>query len=321
MTQSRLHLAGLIAAACSTLPTAALACSSCGCTLNSEWASQGLKSAGGLSIDLRFDYFNQNELRTGTGRVSRSDKAVPADREIQKKTINRNTTLTVDYGFNADWGISVQLPYLHRYHTSYAEEGDTALSGSRSSSVGDVRVLGRYQGFSPEHDWGVQLGLKLPTGDVHRDFRSGPQAGQPLDRGLSPGTGSTDLLLGIYKFGPINQSFDYFSSALLQLPMTSTDHFKPGDGANLTAGIRYATGGMLVPHLQINIRTEKPEKGSNADIQNAGATLAYLSPGVTAALTEKLQVYGFVQVPIYQRVTGYQLEPKYSVSAGLHYTF
>lgn len=321
MALSRLHLAGFIAAACSTLPTAAFACSSCGCTLNSEWASQGFKSAGGLSFDLRFDYFNQNDLRTGTGRVSRSDKALPADREIQKKTVNRNTTLTVDYGFNADWGVSVQLPYLHRYHTSYAEEGDTALSGSRSSSLGDVRVLGRYQGFSPEHDWGVQFGLKLPTGEVHRDFRSGPQAGQPLDRGLSPGTGSTDLLLGLYKFGPINQRFDYFASALLQLPLSSNDQFKPGDGANLTAGIRYATGGSLVPHLQINVRTERPEKGANADVRNAGATLAYLSPGLTAALTDKLQVYGFVQVPIYQRVNGYQIEPKYSASVGLHYSY
>ena len=321
MTQTQIYLAGLVAAACSTLSTAALACSSCGCTLNSEWASQGFKSAGGLSIDLRFDYFNQNDLRTGTGRVSRGDKAVPADREIQKKTINRNTTLTVDYGFNAEWGVTAQLPYLHRYHTSYAEEGDTALSGSRSSSIGDLRVLGRYQGFSPEHDWGVQLGLKLPTGEVHRDFRSGPQAGQPLDRGLSPGTGSTDLLLGIYKFGPINQSFDYFASALLQLPLSSRDHFKPGDGANLTAGIRYASGSWLVPHLQINVRTERPEKGANADVRNAGATLAYLSPGLTAAVTDQLQVYGFAQVPIYQRVTGYQIEPKYSVSVGLHYSF
>jgi hypothetical protein len=30
---------------------------------------------------------------------------------------------------------------------------------------------------------------------------------------------------------------------------------------------------------------------------------------------------GFVQLPIYQRVNGLQLEPKYSVSVGLHYGF
>jgi hypothetical protein len=308
-------------AVAAALPTSALACSSCGCTLNSDWASQGFKSNGGLSVDLRYDYFNQNDLRTGTGRVDRAAITFPNDQEIQQTTINRNTTLTLDYGFNADWGVSLQLPYLHRDHTTVAE-GDTDISTSRSSSIGDLRVLGRYQGFSPEHDWGLQFGLKLPTGSTNVNFSGGPQAGEPLDRGLQPGTGSTDLLLGLYRFGPISQSLDYFTQALLQVPLSSKDDFKPGLGANLTAaGIRYVSGGAVVPHLQINVRTERRESGANADIPNAGATLAYLSPGATATLTDKLKLYAFVQLPIYQRVNGLQLEPKYSASVGLHYAY
>ncbi|HZE91607.1 MAG TPA: TonB-dependent receptor [Rhizobacter sp.] len=316
------HITATAAAvlASTVVPAAAWACSSCGCTLNSDWGSQGLKTSQGLSFDLRYDDFTQNDLRTGTGRVDRGAIVLPADREIQQKTVNRNTTLTVDYGLNADWGVSLQLPYLNRYHTTLAE-GDTDVSESRSSSIGDVRVLGRYQGFSPEHNWGVQLGLKLATGSTGVNFRGGPQAGAPLDRGLQPGTGSTDLLLGVYTFGPINQSFDYFGQALLQLPMTSKDEFKPGAGLNLTAGIRYVTGGPVVPHLQMNLRSERKESGANADIPNSGATLAYLSPGVTWTLTEKIKAYGFVQVPFYQRVTGDQIEPKYSVSVGMHYAY
>ena len=81
------------------------------------------------------------------------------------------------------------------------------------------------------------------------------------------------------------------------------------------------TDGPLVPHLQLNIRTERKESGANADIPNSGATLAYLSPGVTWTVSDQLKVYGFVQVPVYQRVTGFQLEPKYSVSVGLHYAY
>jgi len=38
-------------------------------------------------------------------------------------------------------------------------------------------------------------------------------------------------------------------------------------------------------------------------------------------MTGKLEAYGFFQVPFYQHVNGYQLEPKYSVSVGLHYNF
>jgi hypothetical protein len=314
-----LRRAAALAAALS-FPALALACSSCGCTLNSDWTSQGFKSGGGFSVDLRHDYFMQNDLRSGTGRVDRGAIAFPTDQEIQQTTGNHNTTLTLDQGFAGDWGLSLLVPYLLRDHTTIVD-GDTDISSSRSSSIGDVRLIGRYQGFSPEHDWGLQLGFKLATGATNVNFSGGPQAAQPLDRGLQPGTGSNDLLLGAYTFGPINQSFDYFAQALLQLPLTTKDAFKPGVGANLTAGIRYASEGAVVPHLQINVRTEAKESGANADIPNSGATLAYLSPGVTASLSERVKVYGFLQVPIYQRVNGYQLEPKRSVSLGLHYSY
>ena len=315
---TRLALAALTA--CAALPMDAFACSSCGCTLNADWASQGFKTNGGFSIDLRHDYFSQTDLRSGTGRVDRGAITFPADAEIQQKTINRNTTLTLDYGIDADWGVSLLVPYINRFHTTIVD-GDTDLSESFSSGIGDVRVIGRYQGFSPEHDWGVQFGLKLPTGRIDTNFRGGPQAGERLDRGLQPGTGTTDLLLGVYTFGPINQSFDYFAQALLQVPLRAKDDFKPGLGANLTAGIRYVSDSAFVPHLQINVRTERKESGDNADVPNSGATLAYLSPGATVRLSEGLKLYGFVQVPIYQRVTGLQLEPKFSVSVGLHYDF
>jgi hypothetical protein len=308
------------AALAGALPISALACSSCGCTLNSDWTSQGFKTTSGLSIDLRHDYFSQTDLRSGTGRVDRSAITFPADSEIQQKTINRNTTLTLDYGLNADWGASLQLPYIQRYHTTIVD-GDTEVSTSRSSSIGDVRVLGRYQGFSPEHNWGVQFGLKLPTGRTTETFRGGPQAGEALDRGLQPGTGSTDLLLGLYTFGPVNQSFDYFAQALLQVPLRSKDEFKPGVGANITTGVRYVDGSAFVPHLQINARIEGKESGANADVPNSGATLVYLSPGATLSLGDRVQVYGFLQVPLYQRVNGLQLEPKYSVSVGVHVGF
>jgi hypothetical protein len=297
---------------------AAFACSSCGCTLSSDWASQGLSASAGWHIDLRHDYFNQDELRSGIGRVNRASISLPSEQEIQQKTVNRNTTLTLDHGFNADWGVTLQLPYFDRYHTTVAE-GDTDISTSRSSSIGDVRVVGRYQGFSPARDWGVQFGLKLPTGRTDVNFSGGPQAGQPLDSGLQPGTGSTDLLIGVFRFGAINESFDYFAQALLQLPLNSKAAFKPGIGANLSAGVRYLTDSRVTPQLQLNMRTERRESGASADVENSGATLAYLSPGATVALTHDAQVYGFVQLPVYQRVNGLQLEPRYSVSVGLRY--
>jgi hypothetical protein len=109
------------------LPSLAQACSSCGCTLNADWASQGFKSGAGLTMDLRHDFFIQNDLRTGTGRVDRGAITFPTDAEIQQKTVNRNTTLTIDYGISADWGVAVLVPYLDRDHTTIVD-GDTDIS-------------------------------------------------------------------------------------------------------------------------------------------------------------------------------------------------
>jgi hypothetical protein len=281
----------------------ALACSACGCTLNADWATQGLTSRSGLTADLRYDFFNQDDLRSGKGRVDRAALAMPNDEEVQQHTVNRIATLALDYGITADWGITLTAPWIARSHTTIAE-GDTGISSSRSSSIGDFRLMARYTGFSDAQDWGLQLGLKLPTGDSHGvDFDGGPQQGAMLDRGLQPGTDSTDLLVGAFEFGAFSETADWFGQALLQI------------------GVRYRGFESVVPQVQLNSRIEAREKGDAADTPNSGATLVYFSPGATFKTSERTSVYLFGQMPVYQRVNGYQLEPKWSFSAGLHAAF
>ena len=299
----------------------ALACSACGCTLNADWATQGLTSRTGLTADLRYDFFRQDDQRSGTGRVDRAALALPNEEEIQLHTVNRIGTLTLDFGLTSDWGVTLTLPWISRGHATIAE-GDTDASSSRSSSVGDARVLARYTGFSEAQDWGLQFGLKLPTGDSHGvDFDAGPQQGAMLDRGMQPGTGSTDLLVGAFKFGAIGETADWFGQALLQIPVASDRAFKPGLDANVTVGVRYRGLGGVVPQMQINSRIERRETGSEADTPNSGSTLVYFSPGATFSVSDKASIYVFGQVPVYQRVNGMQPEPKWSLSAGVHAAF
>jgi hypothetical protein len=216
--------------------------------------------------------------------------------------------------------VNLQVPYFDRYHTTIAP-GDTDISTSQTKSLGDVRVIGRYQGFSPDHSLGMQFGVKLPTGSIHNTFISGPQTGQPLDRGLQPGTGTTDLLLGVYNFGALNRDWDYFVQGLVQLPINYKEDFKPGNGLNVNFGVQYAGFEHWTPRLQINARIEDRDKGAQADIENSGATLVYLSPGAYVHLTHKTHAYAFVQLPIYQRVNGFQIEPKYTASVGVRFQF
>ena len=298
----------------------ARACSACGCTLSSDWASQGLAASGGWRADVRFDYFNQDQLRSGTDSVSRSGLELPNDDEIQQYTINRNYTFDLDYSPSKDWGINVALPWYDRSHATIAE-GDTEVSTSHDTGIGDLRVMARYTGLDAQRTTGFEFGLKLPTGRFTSTFRTGPQTGEPLDRGLQLGTGTTDLVLGVYNFGNFAPDWGYFAQALLTQPLNSREDFRPGTGLNANFGIRYSGYATIEPQLQINGRFEKRESGANADAENSGASLLYISPGFNWNVTRRFSAYAFVQTPIYQRVNGLQIEARWLASVGLHYIF
>jgi len=315
----KISVAVLAAAVCSSAAPVAFACSSCGCTLSSDWASQGYAAGEGLRVVFRYDYFNQDELRSGTHAVDRSSISIPTDQEVQQSTVNHNYSFALDYSPNANWGVNVLAPYFDRFHSTIAP-GDTDISTSHTTSIGDVRIVGRYQGLTGAHNLGVQLGIKLPTGSYNNNFSTGPQAGTPLDRGLQPGTGTTDLIAGVYYFDDLSRDWGYFAQALVQQPLNSKDEFKPGTGLNINLGIRYMGFEKITPHVQLNGRVEGRESGQNADVDNSGATLVYLSPGVTVSVSHRLQLFGFFQVPVYQRVNGLQLEPRFTISAGVYYS-
>ena len=303
------------------LPSLGLACSSCGCTLNSDWSSQGYTVATGFHLDARFDYYDQSELRSGTGGFPAAAVALPAGQEIQQQTLNRNLVLGLDYAPTRAWGVNLRVPYFDRPHTTIAA-GDTAVSSSHSRGLGDVQLLARYQGFSDDLGLGVQFGLKLPSGSFAERFRTGPQAGQPVDRGLQLGTGTTDLMVGLYTAGSMGAGFGYFANALVQRPLDSREGFRPGTGVNLSAGLRYLPRTLaLTPQLQLNVRIEGRERGPNADSPNSGATFVYLSPGLGVSVRRGLDAFAFVQLPVHQNVNGLQLEPKVYASLGLRYRF
>ncbi len=49
---------------------------------------------------------------------------------------------------------------------------------------------------------------------------------------------------------------------------------------------------------------------------DTAGTVAYLSPGITIQLAAKLHPYGFVQLPIYSNLDGYQLFPRWTAAMG-----
>jgi len=69
----------------------------------------------------------------------------------------------------------------------------------------------------------------------------------------------------------------------------------------------------------VNLLHKSPDQGALADVQNTAGSVVYVSPGMTVRLLDKLHAFGFVQVPVYSNLYGYQLFPRHSASIGLSY--
>lgn len=293
-------------------------CSICGCSLSDDWAALGYTTMPGFEFGLRFDYVDQTQLRSGTNNVDRASLSFPNDSEVQQRTLNRGTTLDFNDVINRQWAVAISVPYYNRFHTTVAE-GDTDISTSHARGLGDVRVLARYQAFRARESYGFQFGLKLPTGRFDQTFADGPQAGEILDRGLQLGTGTTDLLLGVSKFMRPTESLGCFVQATLDQPLAARDGFLPSTSVQLNSGVRWLNSSRVTPQLQLNLKTETREHGPEGDTANSGGTFAYLSPGVTVEVTPKSSAFVFAQVPVYQRVNGLQLHPRWLFSVGYRY--
>jgi hypothetical protein len=349
------HLATLRAFAlcCAALaPATAFACATCGCSLSSD-AAMGYGASAGWRVSLQYDYIDQNQLRSGTSAVSPSQVATINDaggnQEVEQQTINRYWTLGLAYSPNANWNFSLLVPYIDRSHTTYGAATNPLspqdVSGATVSGIGDVKFLAAWQGLLPTHALGFQLGVKLPTGNyggpnaagtgtVGRDptaFSTGPNSqqaspGNLLDTSLQAGNGSTDLIVGAYYYQAVSQNFDAFANGQFQASVMHRldqpgQDYRPGNQENVSFGLRYEKNPNWVPQLQVNLTHKSADQGALADTKDTAGTVAYISPGLSVMLARGVVAYGFVQLPAYSNLQGYQLFPHWTASVGLSYSF
>jgi hypothetical protein len=307
----------------------------------------GYSSTAGWQVSLQYDFIDQNQLRSGTGTVSPARVAAINDaggnQEVEHGTLNRYFTLGIAYAPDPDWNFRLLVPYVDRSHTTYGAAGNPLtpdeLSGVTVSSLGDVRFITSYQGFLPTHNFGLQLGVKLPTGDYggpnaaatgvvgHHpvSFDSGPGSRQAspdnlLDTSLQAGTGSTDLIFGAYYYQAVSQDFDAFADGQFQTAVRE-ELDRPGNLATVSFGLRYEARPDFVPQVQVNITRKSADQGALADTADTAGTVAYLSPGVTTAVARNTYLYGFVQLPVYRNLDGYQLFPRWTATLGMSRAF
>lgn len=283
-------------------------CGAAFCVLNTHWENQGAWSGDGARLDLRYEYVDQDQPRAGRDKVSVGD--VPRHHD-EVRTLNRNLILALDYTLNPDWDISALVPYVQRRHRHIHHHHGAKIEESWDiARLGDVRVLGRYRLAANAGEMitstGMIAGLKLATGATDAANADGDRA-EPT---LQPGTGTTDLIAGIYSHAtlPLGSTLAHrFVQTQVQYPLNVRGGYRPGNQLSLDLGLAYPLTGAWEAMFQINTLIKDRDRGPAAEPIDSGGGFVWLSPGLSYTVTRDSRIYGFVQLPIYQRVNGVQL--------------
>src|ERR1700741_3979554 len=79
-------------------------CGSAFCVLKTMWSTQGVPAEpGSLRLDLRYEYVDQKELRSGRRKISAEDDTSDT---LEQRTLNRNWLATVDYAYSKNWSFT-----------------------------------------------------------------------------------------------------------------------------------------------------------------------------------------------------------------------
>lgn len=311
-------LKSLAAAAMSAaaLPAPAT-CGSAFCTLMTDRYAQGSGEAHvGWSADLRAERVVQDRLRTGTRNIEASQ--VSGEEAIERHTKNLNVVTTIDYGFDERWSLSLRVPLVRRDHLHDLIDETTGLPGAaerwRFGKLGDVQVLARRQVVSSDATASHALfgGLKLSTGSITVTNADGSRA----ERALQPGTGTTDLVFGVAGRRALGGADALFGQAGVTAALNSREQFRPGARIELGGGWSHAFSPGFGGVLQLNLRQRARDSGAQAEPGNSGSTTLDLAPGLTFAAGTGSTLYGYLQLPLYQRTRGIQLVPRRALSVG-----
>ncbi|MGA9795376.1 MAG: hypothetical protein WBQ17_07560 [Rhizomicrobium sp.] len=281
-------------------PSAALACA-CGCAVFDVGTSSLLPNGPGATIFGEYDFLNQTKNWSGTSSAPAADN--------DDKNIRSDFYLAGgQYMFNDDWGVMAELPYTERHFATEVSPG--TVGDFDHGSLGDIRLMGVYSGFSPDMSTGITFGVKLPTGDhTYPNF----------DQDTEIGSGSTDILLGGYHSGQIDFAGDFvwYSQVLWQHHVATQDGYTPGPELNGAIGISYnnwnlSSHATLAPVLQLLVSERGRDGGPAADPDNSGYQRLLLSPGLSLSVNQ-WKLYADVEVPVWQHMNGNQLIAPYAL--------
>ena len=287
----------------------ALACA-CGCGVFDVGTTSMFPTDSGGMAYIGYDYMNQNQDWAQGGKA-------PAAANPDKQLLTNFITPGVQYMFNRNWGMNVEVPVWNRDLTT--DENYPSLPANvvqlKETAIGDIRLKAIYTGLSSDMSTGLTLGVKLPTGN----------ATYFGDADSEIGTGATDVLPGFFQRGHFTSNLAWFVSAQADVPVISKQAYRPGAEADLAAGV-HTNGwdlgkyGLLTPEFQMIGAWRGGDSGSLADHSDSGYRRLIAAPGLELVVGKTMINFN-VEVPVVVNTTGYQLVASPLIKLTVGYMF
>jgi hypothetical protein len=269
----------------------------CGCGIYDVGTSYNFPDGAGWMAWTEYNFQSQSYNWSGL-------KSAPASNNDDKLIRTSWLSAGIQYFPTRSWGFDVTVPSANRLFKTAKEDGPPGSTTVHQWwSLGDLRANVYYTGFSPDMSTGVNLGLKLPTGNWTEPG---------VDRDNQIGTGSTDILFGFYHRHRItlDEKWTWFAQTQFDIPLFTQAGYRPGMELNAAAGVYYSglqIGKVKIrPLAQVLFSFRASDSGPAASPANTGYERVLLSPGVEFDC-RPFRVYADVELPVITNVVGNQL--------------
>ena len=317
----------LIAAA--TSPVVA-SCGSASCFLVTH-SEEGVETAGAFQVDLSFGYVDQSRKLDGSHgtsdvlvpKINFEDEVIEPDHHREISTRNTLIRLDLAYGITSRVSVFGLLPLLtDKSHEHFDDAGtpeETFTNADGTRGFGDVAVGARYALLVKANDLLMgSIAAKIPTGA----YKLHDGEGAINEPTIQPGTGSYDGLLSLYyAHHQFPKTVEWFVSGSARINGRNPLEYRAGDEFIVTGGMSYAYGQRWVYALQLNARHAGRDDYRGGSVSSTGSESIALSPGVRFRTGDRLELYGYLQIPLYQDVNEAQLAPRAGFVLGFSKSF
>ena len=317
MKSSCLAAAGLVAASVSATYGCDL------CAVYNSSAARG-ESGRGFHISLAEQFTHSATLQEEGSEVSD-----PAD-QFRDSSI---TTFVLGYNFSARFGVSLNLPYIHR--TFRRAEGFEIEEGTESG-LGDIALVGRMMMFTKaEHDYSYSFsllgGVEFPTGDSdplreERDEIEVPGAPPSGVHGndLALGSGSFDGIVGAAAYAHWRRLF--FTADAQYFIRTEGDFdYQFGNELSIFGGpgvyAIFTEDNTLGIEAGFSYESKSHDRIDGEERNDGIVTSWYASPGAVFTWGEHFSASLNVDLPLRIYNRAFQTVPDYRVRGGATWSF